>query len=104
MFGERVTRLWHEHGDHRVDPVADPAAGLNAGNAIVGTRESVRDQVVAQVEAAQVNYFEVMPLFGDLTYEEGVTALRQFSEHVMPVVREAARSVLQIRTGAGVPA
>jgi len=104
MFGERVTRLWHAHGDHRVDPIADPAAGLSSGSAIVGTMESARDQVVAQVEAAQVNYFEIMPLFGDLTYEEGVTALSQFSEHVMPAVRGASRSVLQARSGAGVPA
>ena len=104
MFGERVTRLWHEHGNHQVDLIADPVAGLNAGNAIVGTPDSVRDQVVAQVEAAQINYFEIMPLFGDLTYEEGVTALSQFSEHVMPAVREASRPVLETRSGAGVPA
>jgi alkanesulfonate monooxygenase SsuD/methylene tetrahydromethanopterin reductase-like flavin-dependent oxidoreductase (luciferase family) len=104
MFGERVTRLWHEHGDHQVDPVADPAAGLNAKNAIVGTPNSVRDQIVAQVEAAQINYFEIMPLFGDLTYEEGVRALNQFAEYVMPAAREASRSVLQTRSGAKVSA
>ena len=104
MFGERVTRLWHEHGDHQVDRIADPAAGLNVGNAIVGTRESVRDQVIAQVEAAQVNYFEIMPLFGDLSYAEGVTALSQFSEHIMPAVRKASRSVLETRSGAEVSA
>ncbi len=104
MFGERVTQLWHEHGNHQVDPIADPAAGLKSGNAIVGTRESVRDQVVAQVEAAPVNYFEIMPLFGDLSYEEGVAALTRFSEYVMPAVREASRSVLRTASGAGVAA
>jgi alkanesulfonate monooxygenase SsuD/methylene tetrahydromethanopterin reductase-like flavin-dependent oxidoreductase (luciferase family) len=104
MFGDRVTALWHEHGNHQVDSIADPAAGLSNGSAIVGTVDSVRDQVVAQVEAAQINYFEIMPLFGDLAYDEGVETLTQFSEHVMPAVRAAARSVLEIRSAAGVPA
>ena len=66
--------------------------------------QSVRDQVVAQVEAAPVNYFEIMPLFGDLSYEEGVAALTRFSEYVMPAVREASRSVLRTASGAGVAA
>jgi alkanesulfonate monooxygenase SsuD/methylene tetrahydromethanopterin reductase-like flavin-dependent oxidoreductase (luciferase family) len=99
VFGERVTRLWHEHGNHQVDAVADPAAGLTSGNAIVGTADSVRDQVVAQVEAAPVNYFEIMPLFGDLSYTEGVATLTQFSGHVMLAVRAAARPVLEARVG-----
>jgi alkanesulfonate monooxygenase SsuD/methylene tetrahydromethanopterin reductase-like flavin-dependent oxidoreductase (luciferase family) len=103
VFGQRVTTLWHQHGDHQADSIADPAAGLTAGMAIVGTAESVRDQIVAQVEAAQINYFEIMPLFGDLSYEEGLTTLSQFSEYVMPAVRAAARSVLDPRE-AGVPA
>jgi alkanesulfonate monooxygenase SsuD/methylene tetrahydromethanopterin reductase-like flavin-dependent oxidoreductase (luciferase family) len=104
VFGERVTALWHANGNHQVDSIADPAAGLKAGSAIVGTRDSVRDQVVAQVEAAQINYFEIMPLFGDLSYDEGVRTLSQFSEHVMPSVRQTARSVLDPQVGTGVPA
>jgi hypothetical protein len=54
--------------------------------------------------AAQINYFEIMPLFGDLSYDEGARTLSQFSEHVMPAVRQTARSVLETRAGTGVRA
>jgi hypothetical protein len=45
-----------------------------------------------------------MPLFGDLSYADGVRTLSQFSAHVMPAVRQASRSVLASRLGTGVPA
>ena len=101
LFGARMMKLWHDHGNHQVDVLADAAAGMSSGNAIVGTAASVRDQLVAQVRQAQLNYLEIKPLFGDLSPEEGMATLSAFCADVMPAVREAASSVLEARPVAG---
>jgi alkanesulfonate monooxygenase SsuD/methylene tetrahydromethanopterin reductase-like flavin-dependent oxidoreductase (luciferase family) len=91
VFGRRLTKLWHEHGDHRADALVDPDSGLARGNALVGSARTVRDLLVRQVEAAAINYFEAMLVFGDLTRAEAQANLRAFAETVMPAVREAAQ-------------
>jgi alkanesulfonate monooxygenase SsuD/methylene tetrahydromethanopterin reductase-like flavin-dependent oxidoreductase (luciferase family) len=94
LFGARMMKVWHDNGNHQVDALADGSAQIEAGNMLVGTMDSVREQVVAQVREAPLNYFEIKPLFGDLSYEEGVANLTAFCEGVMPAVRAAAQPVL----------
>jgi alkanesulfonate monooxygenase SsuD/methylene tetrahydromethanopterin reductase-like flavin-dependent oxidoreductase (luciferase family) len=56
LHEERILRLWHEHDIHRFDGVFSTECVLAKGNGIIGTVGSVRDEIVAQVEASVVNY------------------------------------------------
>lgn len=88
VFGSRLLKLWHDNDDHKVDKMADAGLALRTGAACVGSPETVRDMVAAQVEASGVNYFEAQLLFGDMTLAEGLRSLRSFAEVVMPAVRD----------------
>ena len=90
VFCQRLTRLWHQHGDHRADAFADTEGGLARGTALVGSPETVRDLLIDQVRQAPVNYFEATLAFGDLTAKEATANLTAFAETVMPAVRKAA--------------
>ena len=90
VFARQLTKLWHEHDDHRVDVYADTEGAMRSGTALVGSAETVRDLLVEQVRQAPVNYFEATLAFGDLTPEESHANLGAFAETVMPAVREAA--------------
>ena len=89
---QHLLSLWHKHGNHAFDGMADLPAGLSMGNALVGSAETVRDQLVAQIAQAPVNYFETTLAFGDLTPEEAHTNLAAFADVVMPAAREAAET------------
>lgn len=90
VFYRELTKLWHEHGNHRADATADTEGTLKSGNAIAGTAETVRDRLVDQVRQIPVNYLELTLIFGDLTLAEAKANLTAFAETVMPAVREAA--------------
>lgn len=90
VFARQLTKLWHDHGDHRVDIYYDTDSALATGNAIVGSAETVRDVLVEQLRLAPVNYFEGTFAFGDLTAEEARDNLSAFAETVMPAMRAAA--------------
>jgi hypothetical protein len=65
VFARQLTKLWHDHADHT----------LARGNALAGPAETVRDQLVAQVRHAPMNYFEATLAFGDLTLDEALANL-----------------------------
>ena len=88
-FGHLLS-LWHKHGNHAFDFMADLDAGMKSGSALVGSAQTVRDLLTEQVRQAPVNYFEATLAFGDLTPEEAHANLAAFAETVMPAVREAA--------------
>ncbi|MCI2416853.1 LLM class flavin-dependent oxidoreductase [Saccharopolyspora sp. K220] len=90
LFVERLLHLWHRNDDHRVDAMFATESVLASGAACVGTAESVRDQVVHQVEVSGVNYFEMLAFFGDMSFEEASFSLRAFAEEVAPAVRAVA--------------
>src|SRR5690606_20962401 len=86
---QRVVALWHEHGNHDADSLMEPDAMLERGTAIVGTADSVREQILEQIERAEVNFFEAQLYKGDLSFDEALGNLRRFAE-IMPSIREAA--------------
>ncbi|MGW2963848.1 LLM class flavin-dependent oxidoreductase [Streptomyces sp. NPDC001220] len=90
VFARQVTKLWHQHGDHRLDGFADAEDAVRQGTALIGSAATVRDLLVEQVQQAAVNYFEATLAFGDLTPEEARANLDAFATTVMPAVREAA--------------
>jgi alkanesulfonate monooxygenase SsuD/methylene tetrahydromethanopterin reductase-like flavin-dependent oxidoreductase (luciferase family) len=89
---QHLLSLWHKHGNHAFDGMADLQAGLGRGNALVGTAETVRDLLAAQIAQVPVNYFEATLAFGDLTPGEAHANLAAFADVVMPAAREAAES------------
>lgn len=90
VFSAELTKLWHEHGNHRADATADTDGTLKSGNAVAGSAETVRDRLVDQVRQIPINYLELTLVFGDLTLAEATANLTAFAETVMPAVREAA--------------
>lgn len=90
VFSAELTKLWHQHGNHRADATADTEGTLASGNAIAGSAATVRDRLVEQVRQYPVNYLELTLAFGDLTPEEARANLAAFAETIMPAVREAA--------------
>jgi alkanesulfonate monooxygenase SsuD/methylene tetrahydromethanopterin reductase-like flavin-dependent oxidoreductase (luciferase family) len=90
LHEQRLLHLWHEHDDHRLDGVFAADRVLANGNAVVGTADSVRDELVAQVEASGVNYLELKLIFGDLGVAAATATARTVVEHIAPVARAAA--------------
>lgn len=88
VFGRQLTHLWHEHDDRKVDAMTDVDAGIRAGNALVGSVETVRDALIAQADAAPINFFEGMFWFGDLTPQEARANLQAFTREVAPALQE----------------
>ncbi|WP_433282083.1 LLM class flavin-dependent oxidoreductase [Pseudonocardia xinjiangensis] len=97
VYARQLTKLWHDHDDHRVDAMADAEAGLRRGTALVGSPHTVRDRVLEQVERAEVNYVEATLAFGDLTPAEASANLQAFTEVVAPAVRAATAGREHVR-------
>ena len=91
LHEQRLLHLWHEHDVHRLDGVFSSASVLAKGNAVVGTADSVRDEIVAQVETAGINYLELRIIFGDVSRAEAVATARTVAEHIAPAARQAVR-------------
>ncbi|QRP50320.1 LLM class flavin-dependent oxidoreductase [Amycolatopsis sp. FDAARGOS 1241] len=90
LHERRLLQLWHEYDDHRLDGVFSAQHVLEKGNGIVGTADSVRDEIVAQVETSGVNYLELKIIFGDLGVDDAIATARTMIEHVAPAARAAA--------------
>ena len=97
VFVREIAKLWHDHGDHRVDAQFDTDAGLRRGVALVGSAGTVRDLLLDQVERADINYFEATLAYGDLTAAEGAANLQAFTEVVVPAARSAAATRPHVR-------
>lgn len=91
LHEQRLLHLWHEHGDHRLDGVFAAERVLANGNAVIGTADSVRDQIVAQVEESGVNYLELKIIFGDIDLATATATARIVTEHIAPAARAAAQ-------------
>jgi alkanesulfonate monooxygenase SsuD/methylene tetrahydromethanopterin reductase-like flavin-dependent oxidoreductase (luciferase family) len=90
VFARQLTKLWHDHDDHRGDALYATDNTLARGNSVVGSAATVRDKLVEQVRQAPTNYLEATLAFGDLTRDESLTNLAAYAEVVMPAVRAAA--------------
>ncbi|HVV25037.1 MAG TPA: LLM class flavin-dependent oxidoreductase [Pseudonocardiaceae bacterium] len=90
LHEQRLLHLWHDNGQHQLDGVFGADRILANGNAVIGTADAVRDELVAQVEASGVNYLECKLFFGDITLEQAVATARAIAEHVAPAADAAA--------------
>lgn len=89
---KRVVKLWHDHDDHASDAMMMPETMLERHTAIVGTADSVRDQIVAQIEQAEINFFEAQLYEGDMSADEAFENQRRFAR-IMPEIRDAAAAI-----------
>lgn len=97
LLEQRILHLWHENDDHRLDGVFSAEKVLAKGNAFVGTADSVRDEIVAQIEASGMNYLALSIIFGDIGLAEATATARAVADHVAPATREAAQKTLRLR-------
>ena len=67
---------------------ADFDAVLKNGQAIVGSPDTVRETIAAQVSEAGLNYMLLRFAFGDLTLEESTRSITLFAERVQPALEE----------------
>jgi alkanesulfonate monooxygenase SsuD/methylene tetrahydromethanopterin reductase-like flavin-dependent oxidoreductase (luciferase family) len=65
-------------------------AVLKNGQAVVGSPQTVRETIAAQVKEAGLNYFLLRFAFGDLTLEESLRSVNLFASHVQPALEEVA--------------
>lgn len=89
VYWERLTSLWHEHGIHGADFLYDPRDMLAKSNAIVGSAQSVHDQLARLLETSDINYFELTMTFGDLSVAEASDNIVALAG-IMPDLRAAA--------------
>ncbi|HWL02686.1 MAG TPA: LLM class flavin-dependent oxidoreductase [Microbacteriaceae bacterium] len=89
VYWERLISLWHEHDVYGADFLYDPRDMLDKSNAIVGSADTVRDQLAALLEQSDINYFELTMTYGDLTVDEASDNVRALAG-IMPDLRAAA--------------
>jgi alkanesulfonate monooxygenase SsuD/methylene tetrahydromethanopterin reductase-like flavin-dependent oxidoreductase (luciferase family) len=78
--------LWKKHGTTPLFAAypEDLDEARRAGLAAVGTPETVRATLAAQIEASGVNYLLLRFAFGDLTLEESLRSVDLFAREVRP--------------------
>ena len=65
-------------------------AVLKNGQAIVGSPDTVRETIAAQVKEAGLNYLLLRFAFGDLTLDESMRSVEYFARKVRPALEETA--------------
>jgi len=83
-----INFLWDKAGlGERLQFLRDFDALRSSEVCIVGTPQTVREQVQRAVAATGVNYFCPIFAFGNLRHEQVMTSMRLFVQEVMPAVR-----------------
>jgi alkanesulfonate monooxygenase SsuD/methylene tetrahydromethanopterin reductase-like flavin-dependent oxidoreductase (luciferase family) len=90
-FIDNFNYLRFVNGDSsgRAAYLADFEARLAEGLHIVGSPNTVKQQVQEHIRMTGANYFVGSFFFGSLTAEQTLRSLRLFAEEVMPVFRAA---------------
>lgn len=91
VFVKSFWRLWRDFGGaplnmnlpDSIEPV------IAAGGALVGSVETVRTRLAAQIEATGVTYFEGSFVFGDMSYDEARSSIELFAREIMPTLADA---------------
>ncbi len=89
-FYPNFFKLWKKHGtepvNQKLPPTFDPL--VESGLAVVGTPETVREQLLEQARSAGFNYLIGTFTFGDMLVAEAKTSIGLFAEQVMPAFDE----------------
>jgi len=91
MFHSHFYKLWRRYGTEpknvRPPPTLDPM--IATGMAAIGSPDTVRKALSAQVRDGGINSVSGIFSFGDLTFDEVSRSVRLFADEVMPALREA---------------
>jgi alkanesulfonate monooxygenase SsuD/methylene tetrahydromethanopterin reductase-like flavin-dependent oxidoreductase (luciferase family) len=82
---DNLAWLWLDNGGY--PPIAlspDYDTARQAGSLIVGSPETVRQELAAQAESCGFNYLVMLMSFGSLTHAEEMESLSLFRDEVMP--------------------
>ena len=83
-----LTKLWRENnveGPHFARNTVDTVEkAIEGGTHIVGSPDTVREQIAAQIDALGVNYMVIAFNIGDLIHEDALRSITLFGEEVMP--------------------
>lgn len=84
VFYENLMHLWREFSV--INTLIPPSAAIahELGTLIVGSPQSVREQVHAFFAASGCNYLALEFVFGDLTDAQALASMDRFAAHVMP--------------------
>ncbi len=85
---DSVVKLWRDHGKTPVTGmmIDNYSQARREGQCVVGTAETVRDELTAQAADIGHNYLDCQMAWGDLGYDREMASLAAFSETVMPAV------------------
>ena len=81
-----ILKLWHRRADHAYDNFFDWDAGLAGETVLIGSAETVRDQVQSLVTESGINYFVGSFAWGSLSPEHSRRSLDLFTSKVAPEI------------------
>ena len=87
---DSLAKLWRDHGGAPVTGmiIDDYGEARRLGQALVGSPETVRDKLDAQIGDIGFNYFVGQFAWGCLTHEQELRSFALFAEEVMPAVAD----------------
>ncbi len=90
LWHRHLLHLWVKHGARSASlPFPEEfEAAQEAGLAMAGTADEVRDWVEAQVESMGVNYFVCRFAFGSMSHEDSLRTVELFASEVAPALQE----------------
>ena len=79
-----ILRLWHQHNDHAYDNFFAWDACLAGETILIGSVDTVREQIQRLVSESGINYFIGSFAWGSLSPEESHRSLDLFTSHIVP--------------------
>lgn len=79
-----ILRLWHQHNDHAYDNFFAWDACLAGETILIGSVDTVREQIQRLVSESGINYFVGSFAWGSLSPQESQRSLDLFTSHIVP--------------------
>ncbi len=86
-----ILRLWHQHNDHAYDNFFAWDACLAGETILIGSVDTVREQIQRLVSESGINYFVGSFAWGSLSPEESHRSLALFTSHIVPHIHSPTR-------------
>jgi alkanesulfonate monooxygenase SsuD/methylene tetrahydromethanopterin reductase-like flavin-dependent oxidoreductase (luciferase family) len=99
---QNFIKLWHDHGDTRHDGNRNWDAAIQNETILVGSPDTVRDQLARLFDASGCNYLICSFAWGSLSHEQSLRSLRLFAEEVMPAFAGSSAIAIAARSEPGV--
>lgn len=84
---QSITQLWHRRGDHAYDDFFDWDKCLAGETILIGSVDTVGEQIQQLVAASEINYFVGSFAWGSLSPSDSRDSLERFISEVIPSVK-----------------